>query len=162
MCTDQTQCLEQLSIHSNLAVATSHQHALNNPSIPREQLYCFAEDQHIHSYLITSLIREDHPHLTIIDDIIQRSFEGGLFIKWFRDNVPINKYRNEIFIGSLTVEHLAAGFMFYLIGIVCAIIAYAMEIIVKQKLRKRKPNRLWKFMEKLVDDKRYILYRRYQ
>lgn len=145
-----------------MAVATSRQHALNNPYIPREHLYCFDEGQYIHGYLVTSLIREDHPHLTTIDDIIQRSFEGGLFIKWFKDNIPINKYRNEIFIGSLTVEHLAAGFMFYLIGNVCAIIAYAMEIIAKKKLRKRKPNRLWKFMGMLVDDKRYMLYRRYQ
>lgn len=154
--------MEQIGVNSHLAVATSRQHALNHPLIPREHLYCFDETQNIRNYRISSLIREDHPHLATIAGIIQRSFEGGLFIKWFRDNIPITKYRNDIFIGGLTPEHLAAGFIFYFIGNLCAIMAYAMEIMVKHKLRKRKPNRFWIWLGMAIDDKRYILHRRYE
>lgn len=56
---------------------------------------------------------------------------------------------------QLSVEHITGGIIVYLTIVCCSCVAFCVEIVVYRKCREPKPGRLWKFMDKMIDDKRH-------
>lgn len=110
---------------------------------------------------MSSLIQADHPAVTKINDVIQHSAEGGLFVKWSKDNAAPDKYKSrDVVVGGLSLEHLGAGIICYILGNILACLAFLVERIVDGKLRAGNPTWFWVFIGMLIDDKRYIMLRR--
>lgn len=140
------------------AVAISRLYALNNLMVPASELYCFDDQNKIQSYLVSALVRSDFSEIPKINQIIQYSLEGGLFVKWKSDSVSHTKvtYRRDRSTQVITVEHLIAGFVFYFIGLTVATGVLFLERIVQRKLSTANGGRFWTIVDKAIDDNRYI------
>lgn len=145
--------------NERIAVASSRLHALSSAVVPKSQLYCFPRKENIHNYLISSLVRNDFPDIAKVNKIIQHSFEAGLFVKWTKDSQRIDRHHEDAFVGGLTMEHFAAGFIIYLIGNFVGAMAYGIEHLVQWQLQQRNSNRFWVYLGYLIDDERYVFLR---
>lgn len=156
-CPDIVECLEQLEINEELAVAVSRQHAMNNRKVANWKIHCFSGRNTINSYPVTMLIKEDiSPMTNRINMIIQSLVEGGFLDKWATDS-RINGERPTQCEINLEVKHI----MFAIILFVCfaslSIVAFFVEIFIHQKLKKNQHAIVWQYAQRIVDGKRYLL-----
>lgn len=80
LCNSKSKCLNRLLGMESFAVAISRQYALNNLIVPSSELYCFNDQNKIQSYHVSTLVRRDFSEIPKINQIIQYSLEGGLFV----------------------------------------------------------------------------------
>lgn len=158
ICVDLNECLRDLKDNNNLAVAISRQGAFNNPVIAQSDIFCFEEDQNINSYLVAMYIRRDHHNLRKLNEIIERSFESGLFVKWARDSkVALPEATEDRPVISMELDQLYAAMFAYLVFIFFAASSFVAEIFAFRNLTGPNPSRFWAVVKFLIDDERYFL-----
>lgn len=153
-------CLQRLNNddYIDLAVGGSRQHILNSRSFSPLNMYCFDQSEHIIGYQPVLLMRKHSPLRSKIDDIICNAFEGGLFVKWNRDNQRKKKKHEHRHKSpdKLTLKEYAFGIVLILgIGSTVSTLTFCVELIIKwqMKLRPRMP---WTMYEACVDGHRYM------
>ena len=159
ICTDIDRCLDHLKYDDNqeFAIGGSRQRILNSRSYSPEQIYCFKEDENIASYQPALLTRKGFALTEEIDKIIRNAFEGGLFVKWDRDNQR-RKERKISFTPklTLTLQEMAVLFVFILMcGWILSISIFLNERFIHEKMQQTNPSRIWTFLEQMVDGRRH-------
>lgn len=161
VCTNIDDCLLDLPLNNRLAVATPLKHATNNRFVPNRKIYCFSEAEHIYSYPVPIFMHPDHPLLPQVNRIIQKSLEGGLFVKWNRDGgsdinrSSANDHPNGPIV--LSLEHIFTGVALSATFGLFAIGAFIAELIVHPIARRRNCARIWKWIDILIDGDRHFL-----
>lgn len=164
LCSSVDECLRDLIHDDRLAVAVSLKHAMHSAYIPQSMIYCFTDNEVLYNYPIAMYLMPNHVLRPQINQIIKWSLESGLFVKWNRDNehtiVGHNQRRPRTETGlRLTFEHIFAGLALYTVGMGLAIFAFFFEHVVHPKARQKKPSRLWKWLDMIIDGRRHFLFR---
>lgn len=144
-------CLEHLSYYENskFVVGGSRKHIENNVFYSPSKIYCFDTTENIGIYQISLFMKSDSVLQVKINDIIQKLLEGGLFVKWNRDN--LRRRQHEIpFIATLqmTFEHVSMNFYCVMtFGIGLAILTFTFELIAFRKTRKCRERNIWFYLD---------------
>lgn len=158
ICPDLDDCLRTLKEHNHLAVAVSRKHALNNPVIAQSDIYCFQEDQNINTFMISMHIKKDHPKLHAINELAQRAFESGLFVKWTKDSkVEFPRQIENTVLISLTIDLIYGAIFAYVMMMSLSIVILFAETLAYSKARMVNAKKYWIYMDIAVDAERHYL-----
>lgn len=139
-------CLNRLLDNGNddLAFAGSRKHIQNILSFSSSKIYCFDKEESIGSYQISLFMRSDLKLKKKIEGIIQRSLEGGLFVKWQRDNKRHRKYEiSYIQPTQMKFEHISMALIIGCIGISIATLTFICELVVHRKNQQYPKSKFW-------------------
>lgn len=103
-------------------------------------------------------VRKDHPLLDEIFRTTQRVFEGGFFVKWYREvQFNVQEDRGLASVKTFRLESLGASILAFIVAMTFTVWAFLSELLVQYILKKRKPSRFWILFDKVLDDNRYIM-----
>lgn len=151
------ECLHGLASDPLLAVAVSRHHSQNYPPIPAYKMTCFDESQTIRSYFISMYIRNDQPYFPAIAYLTERAFEGGLFVKWTKDEQITNVKPEILVLTPLGIEHLGGALFGFVLIMMSSVWAFVAELLTYKRARLENPRLFWVLMEKLINSERYLL-----
>lgn len=163
-CDDVDLCLEYLKHDDNydMAVGVSRIHAMSTSFYANHEIFCFDQSENIANYTISLAIHNHYELTAIINKIIRRALEGGLFVKWQREN------RNNILQeagaerqpGPLGMDETLIVLYFVGVpGLFLATATFLLErLIASQKSRAKTTGTriFWKRLENLVDGRRHL------
>lgn len=166
-CNDIDKCLEQLTLDDsyNLAVGVSRTHVMSTSFFTKHQVFCFDRSQNIANYTISLAIRNDHGLLATFDKIIREVLEGGLNVKWQRENrkyfppdttgIPFDSAE------ALGMDHLSILIYFvYIPGMFLAGATFFLERKIFKEIRRAQTARkrkFWLLLAKFCDGRRHYL-----
>lgn len=164
MCDNVDRCLERLTHVDNfeLAVGVSRIHVMSTALFANHQIFCFDRSQNIANYTISLAVRNDHELITSINKIIRGLIEGGLIVKWQRDNSlsAHAEFTQRSSSEAFTVEEgLIVVFFVGIPGLALAIATFCLELLIaSRKLRARsaKDVQFWTKLENFVDGRRHM------
>lgn len=158
-CTNIDRCLEHLKHDDSheAAIGASRQRILNSRFYSPEQVYCFNQDENIASYQPALLMRKGFALTDGIDKIIRNAFEGGLFVKWDRDNQRKKEQKHSFTPKlTLTLQEMVVLFVFILTGgWMLSTFIFINERFIHKKMQQLNPSRTWTFLEQMVDGRRH-------
>lgn len=157
ICPDIDICLEHLKTNSELAVAVSHQHATNCQRISQRYIFCLSESEKIYSFTVSMLTRKRYERLPVIDKIIRRSLESGLFQKWQKDSEMKKLYRSkhELKAVRLNLEHIGGGVVALGFCFPLCLLTGCVEHLVYRKARLPNCSTFWKLADQFMDGDRH-------
>lgn len=93
-----------------------------------------------------------------INAIISKVIEGGLIVKWKKENcASVQAETGYAVTDSLGMNYVSAIFYFvYFPGVIGSTIVFLVEHFVAQKMKQRYRLKLWRFLSRLCDGRRYI------
>lgn len=161
MCDDIDYCLKQLTSDGNddLAFGVSRIRAISTASYVNDEIFCFDRTQNIANYTISLAFRSDYKFTSEINRVILSVLEGGLNVKWQRDNriTPSDNSGQNI---NLGLEYLQIIFYFvYFPGLFVAISTFFLELFVTKKIREAqtvRERKFWIRIEYLLDGRRHM------
>lgn len=163
-CDDVDLCLEYLKHNDNydMAVGVSRLHAMSTSFYGNREIFCFDQSQNIANYTISLAIFNHNELIAIINKIIRHALEGGLFVKWQREN-RINVLQEagaERQPEQLGIdESLIVLYFIGLPGLFLATATLLLErLIASQKLQAKTAEKriFWSRLENLVDGRRHF------
>lgn len=163
ICPNIDQCLVQLGDNDRLAVATSKEHATNNQHIPSWKLSCFSKNgEKIQTDFISMFVRRNHHLYHDINKIITMALEGGLFVKWGKLSSQLNAYLDLQRVqqhrsSQLPFEYIYPAFVVYMSFNLFAVFIFMFEHFVHYRAHGRKPDRLARIGDLLIDGQRHFL-----
>lgn len=93
-----------------------------------------------------------------IDDVIRKLFEGGLFVKWNRDNRRHRKH--EILTVpplQMTFEHISLNFYGVLTAsALLSTVTFVLELVVGHKMNQRSQSRFFIYLDRYLCAQRYF------
>lgn len=140
------------------AIGSSRQQILNSPTYSPFKFFCFDHSQRIRSVLIALKMRFDYELKTKFNKIVKNLFEGGLFMKWHRDNQRRGKYEVPfVVLDQVTMYH--QGFFYIILGtgFLMSILTFCLEIVTFNKLKNRNSHWIWIHLDRFVDGERHYL-----
>lgn len=157
VCPNIDTCLEHLSTNDELAVAVSRQHATNCPKISQEHIYCLSESEKIYSFAVSMLIREQYELVPIMDKVIQRSLESGLFQKWEKDSQLKKHYHSvhNLKFVKLSLEHMGGGVVALGFCFPLCLLTGCFEHLVYRRARVKNCSKFWKIADQFMDGDRH-------
>lgn len=164
LCNKIDECFLQLKFNDYLAVATSREHAMNNPVLPKTEIFCFPKTNNIYSFSVSLLTKKYYHLLPQMNSIIRRVLEFGLLEKWAKDNSAAtlkliqnsDSGNDDDQLVVLTVGHITGALIIMFFGYAVAFCAFIGEIIVVKKLTLSTHKLFWSFWDKLFDTKQYF------
>lgn len=102
-------------------------------------------------------IRNDEPYLPEIARLTERAFEGGLFVKWTKDEQILNVKPEILVLTPLGIEHLGGALLGFFLIMMSSVWAFVAELLTHKRLRLANPRRFWVLMDKLINSERYLL-----
>lgn len=155
VCENLDECLSQLNWNSKLAVALSHEHAMNSHLISISQLYCF--DEVIYEYALKFLVRRDFAYTKELNKFIQMASAGGLIKQWHKNNKIRSMYKYEQEISLQVTAEKEFGFAIIWLILMTSVILFAFfEQIVYKKARAPNPSRFWMMIDLIIDSDRHF------
>lgn len=144
------ECLSQLDWNLKLAVALSHEHAMNSRLISISQLHCF--DEVIYDYALKILVQRDFAYTKELNEFIQMASAGGLIKQWHKNNKIRSKYKYEQEISPQITAEKSFGFAIIWLILMMSVILFAFfEQIVYKKARAQNPSRFWIMIDLIID-----------
>lgn len=145
--------------NKEIALGASRQHILNSPAYSPSTVFCFEKSQAFGAHQIALRIRKDFKFLGKVNEIIRHLFEGGLFVKWDRDNKRKRKYEIPFIVKRpIQLKYFNTGSGFVLSGgFIMASLTFVLELIISKKLKQKNEHRIWKYLERSLDGRRYYL-----
>lgn len=167
LCRNIDECFLKLKFDDYLAVATSREHAMNNPVLPKTNIFCFSKANNIYSFSVAMMTKKYFHLLPQMNSIIRRVSEFGLLEKWAKDNsAGALKLIQETDDGGdddglvvLTIGHITGAMIIMFLGYTVALCAFIGEMIVGKKISSSKRNAFWSFWSfwnKLFDTEQYF------
>lgn len=153
-------CLKHLK-HADgekLAVGGSRLHIFNSPEYSTSNIYCFQRRHAIGTYQGFLHIRKTFGLRSKVNEVIQKLFNGGIFVKWMWDNDRKPKYEpvDEPPI-TMHFEHLRFGLMILCLpGLIFTAATFSAELIVFRKIKENVNSRFWIFLRKVLDGHRHF------
>lgn len=130
-----------------------------------EHFYCLNEHEIIGNYPKSIFVKKTFPLKAKMNEIIRRAFESGIIEHW---NKMLTKRINNVDskdmerIGVLKFDHILGTLMLFLIGCICALLTFCVEIIVYDMIqkgnRKGYQKELLIIANKILDDKRHCYF----
>lgn len=143
-----------------MAVAVSREYAWNTRFLGRSAVYCFENSEAIYNYALKILMKSDFPLANELNKFIKYATEGGLIVKWVKDNQVQHKRGKELVnVIPLGVPHFNGVLIIYAgLWIFTFLIAIGEQVIYRQA---RKPNcaKFWIYAEMAIDADRHYLLR---
>lgn len=159
VCNNVDNCLKYLNDKNEFdwAICASRQNILNSPFYLPSKYVCFDQSAHIKSYFVSLMMRNDFKMKIKINKIIRNLFEAGIFVKWQRDNQIRSKYEIPFLSEfNITLDDYGIFFLIYFGGFFTAsILVFCLENVILWKMRQRKINRIWFYLDRIVDAERY-------
>lgn len=156
-------CLKQLRHENNhdLSVGGSSERILNSRFYSASEIFCFDSDQYIAGYQprLWMWMQKDFTLESRINRIIQQAFEGGLFVKWHRDNQrkPKRMTRDNQW-KPFNLKQFSLPFVtIYGLGIIVSILSFFSEIFIQRKMMQKQRSKVWIYLERFFDGKRHYL-----
>lgn len=167
LCENTDECFLKLKYDDYLAVATSREHAMNNPVLPKTNVFCFPKTDNIYSFSVAMLTKKYFHLLPKMNSIIRRVSEFGLLQKWAQDNSAAtlklmqNQQKSESEDDNdglvvLTVGHITGALIIMFLGHIVAVCVFIGELIVAKKISSSVHNCFWSFWDKTFDTKQYF------
>lgn len=139
--------------HDNkLSVLVPRKFALNYKRKYNSDISCFSEDENFCSMFITLTFAQDFPFLDRVNEIIFHLFEQGLFAKWDSDYKAKTYRRESKEISDITVKHVLGAAFILILGFYVSICVFIAEHIAYEN---RHENKLFRFLHRIVNPKRY-------
>jgi hypothetical protein len=92
------------------------------------------------TYLIINIVPKDSAFLTVFDNVITKSVESGLIIKWNNDIIDsltiekmINMNRNRTSLKSFSIYDVQSAFYIIILGYICSLLLFLCEVLYKNK-----------------------------
>lgn len=152
--------------NDDLAVGVSRIHAMHTSLFTNHQISCFDRSQNIANYSISLLIRNDYDLTSTINKLIRGVLEGGLNIKWQRENTkPIPPEVGDISCFGYTFTPLKVEvfpiilYFAYLPFIFVATCILFLERLTVSKIKQSQTaenRRFWMSIDKLLDNRRRV------
>lgn len=162
MCHDIDDCLKHLTLDDNndLVVGVSRSHAMSSSPFRKHEIFCFDRSQNIANYTISLAIRNDNELISNINKVIRGVMEGGLDVKWQRENrisTPPDVW-DKVYIFSM--GHFSVLFLnLYFPGIFLSTATLFLEIFVAKKMNQVQTGRerkFWMILGNFFDGKRHF------
>lgn len=158
ICENLDVCLGQLEENSWLAVAVSRERAYNNHLISASQLYCFQDQEIIHSYALKLLVGKDFSHLNELNAFILSAKAGGLIEKWRSSNLFGSRFEDvKKVYHPLTLSTCFGMYLVWFLMIAITIFVFYLETYIHKKVLEPKPNRFWIIADKLIGPDRHFI-----
>lgn len=148
--------MHRLKFTDDLAVAASRLHVKS--SVFQKNVFCFEPSENIFTYLTTFMIRTDYSFNRQVRDIFNGIIKSGLITKWKMDlhlNHDIQTNNEEVRKINMVDYHFLL-----IIFTSCVLLSLAVvlwEILINYKVKSKKCNNIWKFLEKTVSGQRQFL-----
>ncbi|EDW14587.1 uncharacterized protein LOC6573031 [Drosophila mojavensis] len=136
ICYNLVECLNHATENEHLVVVVSRQHALYNPHIERNKLYCFDRRESLYVYPVTMLLPKKFHLLPHINAVIQHVIESGHMQKWARDLDMVRMIQEKIArvqedaFKPLTLDAFQGAFAFAAILLLLASFMLALEWLI--------------------------------
>lgn len=130
------ECLNYAAENEHLAVVVSRQHALYNPHIERNKLFCFDRRESLYVYPVSMLLPKKFHLLPHINAVIQHVIESGHMQKWARDLDMVRMIQEKIArvqedaFKPLTLDAFQGAFAFASILLLLASFMLAFEWLI--------------------------------
>lgn len=151
MCDAIDQCLDLLKQDDSddLAIGVSRLHATSTSMYENNEIFCFGRNQNIANYTISLAVRNDYEFITEIRRVIWGVLEGGLNIKWQREN-PTKSPRDDSnqFLFLRMGGFITLFYFVYFPGLFLAFSTFCLELFVASKIKKAQTARGRKFWMK--------------
>lgn len=147
-----------LEWNDKLAIVSSHMDIQYDKYLP-SLVFCFNHPNIIHTYSLKMLMHKRFPLAKELDKFIQRSFEVGLMAKWLGGNaheIPLEKPPKFQFI-QIVLETISFTVVLSMALILFSISVLLIEIIIDKRVRAIDSNKLWRYIEMMIDPHRYFL-----
>lgn len=157
---DSTEHLGQLELNDKLAVVVSLSSVKYNKVMSRLNLHCFGGPNTIYGYSLKIFASKSFQHLNKLNRFIQCASEGGFIRKSlkgicygpFSKKEPLYKYV------EVKLETARSMLLIFCCLLVAAILQAVFEKFVYKKAQVKNAG-IWKYVEMVIDDKRYFLLR---
>lgn len=118
-------------------IAISRMHALNSPTISRDQIFCLTDENILVNYPIQFIAREDLFMGNQFNVIIRRLLEAGFITKWSKEFRTHNsmKKKADAHRNALNLEHLSAAWIIILVGLPFCCLVFASEHVAFNRIR---------------------------
>lgn len=153
VCDDINKCIQKLNNHSKLAVAVSRSHISGYRSAENIDFFCFAKLSSVYSFPVSIVSVHQFHLLPKINQYIGQLLEHGLISKWVRVQYygslekkgQERRYYAKNFglpqsdkMIILTVNHISGAIVILYIGYGVALIVFAIEVMIGEKLQSLK------------------------
>lgn len=164
MCANIDKCLERLTLDDSydLAVGVSRIQVMYTSFFRNHKLFCFDRSENIANYTISLVVRNDYGLMSAINEIMRRILEGGLNVKWERENevkLPPEIRQNKR-PGPVGMEEAMTLIYFVCIpGLFLTTATFSLErFIASQKLQAKTTTKknFWTRLENLIDGQRHM------
>lgn len=153
----------KLKFNDYLAVALSREHAMNNPVLPKTEIFCFSKSNNVYTYSVAMITKKCFHLLPQMNSIIRRVLEFGLLEKWAKDNsaatlklIQNSDEGNGDGLVVLTVAHITGAIIIMFVGYAAAFVAFIGEIIIGKKLLFANQIWIWSLLDKFFDANQYF------
>lgn len=152
--------MNQLSYNDDLAIAVSHDYALNYHLMHGTNIHCFNGFETIQEVSLKVLMKKDFRYIDELNRFIKYSVEGGLIKKWLTNEEMLHKYDQiEPPFYEMTLKS-AVSFFFILIAlwVFCIFVALAEHIVYRKAKKQQNPSKFWIYAERMINtDRLYLL-----
>lgn len=155
ICKHLDDCLGQLKIHPDVAVAVSREYSHNISNI---DIYCFEKANNIYDYALHFWVRKDFPHLKELNRFIGLASAGGLIEKWrsIKQTKTYAKHHENVY-NNVNMKNLL-GLVIILCSLeILAISTILIERIVHRNVHVRNPSKFWIFANMFINPDRIFL-----
>lgn len=155
ICANSAQCLHQLELREDIAVAVSRQHARATASA--RDIFCFDKSNNIQNYSVALLIRNGRLQMQEWNKKIQQIIESGIIGKWMTELENETKIGSDADIRLMGIQDLYGGLMLCFCLLIVATSVFILELIVHYKLKDANSHRYWKSFDWMIDGQSHLL-----
>lgn len=141
------------------AVAVMRKHAMNCPTVAKEDIFCFDRSQNIQDIGISMMVRPQFELLPKMNRMLRYSMESGLFAKWERESggAIYGTGSNVFEYNRITWKHFVGALIHLCAGLMAGLIVFCLEKIIYRFARVFHHSKFWRVTERLIDGHRYEL-----
>lgn len=151
--------LHELEWNDKLAVGVSLGNMQNDEIMSRLNLYCFDRLNHIYEYPLKILASKRFQFMVQLNRFIEMANEAGLTVKWLKGIRfgPISEEKPLFEYAVVSIEVFIVFLIIIFSMFVFTVFVFTIEKITFNKIHSENITKLWKFVDMMINSKRYFL-----